>query len=86
MTERVHETTLSFSYSSASRARLVARSVDQEVGAIDDDRSETRLTRDGSTVELTIDAADLTALRAAANTWLTLVDVAERTQSIAAAD
>ncbi len=78
-----HTATLSFSCSTEREAAVLATSVDREIGEIDDDRSRTRLERTGSTVEITIDADDLTALRAAANTWLTLVDVAERTSEIA---
>lgn len=78
MTERPHRATLTADYGSDDLARLVERSLRQEVGEIDDDRSTTRLSRDGSVLELTVQAADLIALRAAANTWLSLVDVAER--------
>ncbi|WP_247728346.1 KEOPS complex subunit Pcc1 [Halovivax limisalsi] len=78
MTTAAHATTLSFSYPSTRRATRVATSVRPEIGDIDDDRSRTRLERHGDTVEIRIEASDLTALRAALNTWLTLVDVAER--------
>ncbi|MFC3957282.1 KEOPS complex subunit Pcc1 [Halovivax cerinus] len=83
MTDCAHETALRFTYRSERRARIVATSVDREVGEIDDDRSRTRLDRDGETIVLTVEAADLTALRAAVNTWLRLVDVAERTLALA---
>jgi len=59
-------------------ARQVARSLAPEAGAIDDDRSRVRLARDGDTVEVTVTATDLTALRAGLNTWFRLVGVAER--------
>ena len=75
----LHEATLEFEYDGESRACVVAESVAREVGEIDDDRSRTALERDGSTVTLRIEARDLTALRAALNTWTTLVEVAERT-------
>ena len=74
----VHETTLALSYSDSDRARIVERSVRQEVGEIQGDRSATTVSRDGETVTVTVEAADLIALRAALNTWLSLVDVAER--------
>jgi len=74
-----HDATLELDYESASRARLVAASVAREIGEIDDDRSQTTLDRDGERLVLEIDAADAVALRAALNTWLSLVDVAERT-------
>ena len=75
----LHEAILEFEYDGQSRARVVAESVSREVGEIDDDRSRTTLERDGSRVILRVEARDLTALRAALNTWTTLVEVAERT-------
>lgn len=72
-----HSARFELSYPDARAARIVARSLRQEVAEIDDDRSHTRLTRDDSTIELTVMAADLIALRAAVNTWLSLVGVAE---------
>ncbi|SEQ52023.1 KEOPS complex subunit Pcc1 [Natrinema salaciae] len=74
-----HDATLEFDYETASRAELVAESVAREIGEIDDERSHTTLERDGSRVRIGIDADDVVALRAALNTWFTLVDVAERT-------
>lgn len=78
MSDRPHRTTLTLEYASEPVARRIERSLRQEVGEIDDDRSTTALAREGRAVELTIDAADLVALRAAANTWLSLASVAER--------
>jgi KEOPS complex subunit Pcc1 len=77
-----HDATLEFEYETAARARLVAESVAREVGEIDDERSRTTIERDGSLVRLEIDAADVVALRAALNTWFSLVDVAERTADV----
>ncbi|WP_226481646.1 KEOPS complex subunit Pcc1 [Natrinema amylolyticum] len=74
-----HDATLEFDYETPSRAELVAESVAREIGEIDDDRSRTTLDRDGSRVRIDIDAADAVALRAALNTWFSLIDVAERT-------
>ncbi|MDZ7701854.1 MAG: KEOPS complex subunit Pcc1 [Halobacteriales archaeon] len=74
-----HRTTLCLEYGAEAEAATVERSLRQEVGEIDDGRSTTALAREGRTVELTIDADDLVALRAAANTWLSLASVAERT-------
>ena len=79
MPARPHVATLALDQPSAARARVVERSLAQEVGEIDDDRSATTLARDGRTVRLTVEAADLVALRAAANTWLSLAAVAEET-------
>lgn len=79
----VHDATFRFEYPGERRARLVADVLGNDVGEIDDDRSRTALSRDGRRVTVTVEAADLVALRAAANTWLGLVDVAERTAGIA---
>lgn len=79
-----HDATLEFDYESASRARLIAESVAREIGEIDDERSRTTIERDGSRVVIEIAAADVVALRAALNTWFSLVDVAERTAAVGA--
>ena len=79
-----HDAVLAFEYDDAQRARRVERAVRPEIGDIDDDRSAASLTRDGATVELTVEAADLVALRAGLNTWCTLVTVAERAGDAAA--
>lgn len=73
-----HSTELVFEYGSPAVARTVERSVAVEAGDIEGDRSEAAVQRDDATVTVTVDAADLTALRAGNNTWLTLVEVAER--------
>lgn len=83
MTRYAHETVLDLSYADESRARIVERSVAREVGAIDDERSATTVRRTGPKVSFTIRARDLTALRAATNTWLRLAAIAEDTISIA---
>lgn len=72
-----HDVSLDFEYDDQHRARLVGRSIRPEIGEIDDERSQTTLTRDGGTLSVHIEAEDLVALRAAMNTWLTLLDVAE---------
>ncbi|MEZ3115341.1 KEOPS complex subunit Pcc1 [Halobaculum sp. MBLA0147] len=77
MSDHRHTTTLSFPYHEERRARLVADALAVEVGRIDDDRSAARVTRDGDTVVVTVEAADPTALRAGINTWTRLVAVAE---------
>ena len=73
-----HSTELVFRYDSPAVASVVASSVAVEAGDIEGDRGEAAVTRDGDTVTVTVDAGDLTALRAGQNTWLTLVEVAER--------
>ncbi|WP_226041013.1 KEOPS complex subunit Pcc1 [Natrinema sp. DC36] len=74
-----HDATLEFEFETPSRARLVAESVAREIGEIDDERSRTALERDGRDILIEIVAADVIALRAALNTWFSLIDVAERT-------
>jgi KEOPS complex subunit Pcc1 len=73
-----HETLLSVTYATSECARRVERALAPEVGDIDDDRSRTRLDREAAELRLAIEARDLVALRAALNTWLSLVSAAER--------
>ncbi|MFP9062260.1 KEOPS complex subunit Pcc1 [Natrialbaceae archaeon A-chndr2] len=73
-----HDATLEYTYETATRARAVENAVVQEIGEIDDERSQTTLERSERTVTIRVAAKDLTALRAALNTWMTLVDVAEQ--------
>ncbi|MFB6071018.1 MAG: KEOPS complex subunit Pcc1 [Halanaeroarchaeum sp.] len=77
----MHRTTLSFSYDSTDRARTVERSVAVEAGDIAGDRSRASVDRRADTVTIDIEATDLVALRAGQNTWLSLVEVAERAAS-----
>ncbi|WP_256392348.1 KEOPS complex subunit Pcc1 [Natronoarchaeum rubrum] len=80
----VHEATYDFEYDSADAASIVERSLRREIGEIDDDRSGVALERDGRTLTVRVEAADLVALRAATNTWLSLIDVAEGVRSAGA--
>lgn len=80
-----HEAVFEFEYPDAERARRVERSVRVEVGDIEGDRSAATVQRDGATLTVTVDAADLVALRAGCNTWLSLVAVAERCGAATAA-
>lgn len=73
-----HQAVLDFDYHSPGAAGLVERSVSIEAGDIEGERTQATVTREGDTLTVTIDAADLVALRAGLNTWLSLVDVAER--------
>jgi len=72
-----HAAVLEFVYDDAPSASIVERSVRQEVGEIDGDRSTATVERTDDTVVVTVEARDLVALRAGLNTWLTLIDVAE---------
>ncbi|WP_226005896.1 KEOPS complex subunit Pcc1 [Natrinema salinisoli] len=74
-----HDATLEFDYETRSRAELVAEAVAREIGEIDDERSRTTIEREEARVFIEIDADDVVALRAALNTWFSLIDVAERT-------
>jgi KEOPS complex subunit Pcc1 len=73
-----HEAVLEFDYSDGKRATRVARSVRVEAGDIEGDRTTAAVDRDGPTLLVRVDAADLVALRAGINTWTSLVAVAER--------
>ena len=77
-----HEAVLSFSYDSPEHAARVADSMTPELGQIDDDRSSISANRDGPDLELHIEASDPVALRAAVNTWCSLVSVAETAGTI----
>ncbi|MFB6227537.1 MAG: KEOPS complex subunit Pcc1 [Halobacteriales archaeon] len=77
-----HDLTLTATYDDPERARTVGRSLAEEIGEIDDDRSRTGLDRDGADLTITVDATDPVALRAASNTWLSLLSVAETTTEI----
>ena len=77
-----HRTHLSVTYETNEETHRVARSLRPEVGDIEDDRSQTTLSRTDETLTLTIEATDLVALRAGINTWLSLLAVAERVGAV----
>lgn len=82
MSDEPHTVQFSFDYTGEDSARAVAEALSPELGEIDDDRSRTRLARDGAVLTLFVEASDLVALRAAVNTWLSLVEVAERVATV----
>jgi KEOPS complex subunit Pcc1 len=77
-----HEAELVFEYSTSERARLLARSVGQEVDEIEGDRTRATVEARERSVIVDIAADDLVALRAGINTWSTLVEVAERAAAV----
>lgn len=77
-----HDTTLDATYASADLAKTIEASLRQESGEIDDARSRTLIERTDGTLSIEIQAADIVALRAAVNTWLSLLSVAEDTAAI----
>ncbi|MEF8821507.1 MAG: KEOPS complex subunit Pcc1 [Halovenus sp.] len=77
-----HEAVFSLEYSSSERARRVSNAIEPELGAIDDDRSRVRSECSGAELTIIVEARDPTALRAALNTWLSLVGVAERAGNV----
>ena len=79
-----HETILAFNYDDERRASVVTASVGGEVGEIASDRTRVSVDREGRTVEIRIEAADLVALRAGINTWCSFVDVAGRVAALGA--
>lgn len=78
MSSSNHATSLSFTYPSSTDAERVAASLRPELERIAGDRTTASLSRAENRVCIEVSAADLTALRAGQNTWLTLVEVAER--------
>lgn len=64
-------------------ANAVMRSLSPEAADLKDERSATIVEREDDTIRLVIGADDLVALRAAANTWLGLLGVVEKTLGIA---
>ncbi|QLC33733.1 rpo operon protein [Halarchaeum sp. CBA1220] len=74
-----HRTSLVFSYDTPRVAAAVYSAVRVEASDIEGDRTDAAVERDGDTVRVTVEGADLTALRAGVNTWTTLVGVAEST-------
>ncbi|PSQ39811.1 KEOPS complex Pcc1-like subunit [Halobacteriales archaeon SW_5_70_135] len=81
------------------RARRLRAALAEEIGEIDDDRSRARLvdgTGDGIDIEIetetetdgdvtvTVETRDLSAVRAATDTWLGLLEAADRTVAVAA--
>ena len=76
--EAPHGAELVFDYSTPERARLLARSVAQEIDEIEGDRTRATVEVRDRSVVVEVAADDLVALRAGVNTWTTLVEVAER--------
>ncbi|MFW5940028.1 MAG: KEOPS complex subunit Pcc1 [Halolamina sp.] len=72
-----HTATFSVSYDDHDRARRVAESLAPEVGGVDDERASASMRRGGDTVEVTVTASDLSALRAGTTSWSRLLSVAE---------
>jgi KEOPS complex subunit Pcc1 len=80
----LHTTTLTFPYPTKEHARSVAAALEREAGDIEGGRTVAAVEREERTVAVRIEAADLTALRAGANTWCGLVEVAERAAELGA--
>ena len=72
-----HRIRLSGTYSTADRARRLERSLRPEESDLIDDRSDTSISIDDRRIEIDIHATDQVALRAAMNTWCSLLAVAE---------
>ena len=72
-----HETRLVFAYDGPEVASTVERAVSREAGDIEGDRTRANVERADDAVAVTVEADDLTALRAGINTWMSLVGVAE---------
>lgn len=63
-------------------ARTVERSLRVEADDLVDERSATRIKRDGGALCIDVQATDLVGLRAATNTWLGLLATAEETATL----
>jgi KEOPS complex subunit Pcc1 len=72
-----HEASFDFEYNDQRTARLIERSIQPEVADLVDERSQTAVSQNERSLTVRIEATDLVALRAAMNTWLTLLDTAE---------
>jgi len=72
-----HSAGLCFEYPTVDDAQRVARSIRVEVDELADDRSTVAVDRTDSELAVEITAVDLVALRAAINSWLRYVSVAE---------
>jgi len=79
-----HEAVFTAVYGSEQHARHVERSIEVEASDIGGDRTATSVDRERDRLTVTIEAADVTALRAGINTWLSLIDVAERCSGVRA--
>ena len=77
-TDYPHHVSLTFEYDEEPLARVISAAVAVEEGDIDDDRSAATVTRSGTHVVVDVRAHDLVALRAGLNTWIRLVETAER--------
>jgi len=58
-------------------ARPVYESLEPELQAVVTDRSRVTLEQAGDALRLSVDAEDLVSMRAAINTWLRLIRIAE---------
>ena len=73
----LHQASFDFEYDDQRTTRLIERSIRPEIADMVDGRSKTAVSRDGTVLSVRIEATDLVALRAAMNTWLTLLATAE---------
>jgi KEOPS complex subunit Pcc1 len=80
---RLHDAVLAFEYDSPEHACRVERAIRPELDEIDGDRSGASVDRTAATLTVTVEASDLTALRAGLTTWTGLVTVAERAGGLA---
>ncbi len=65
------------SSSSAAYAEKIYESLKPELQATPSERSKVELKAEGGLLKLFIDAEDIISLRAALNTWLRLIKIAE---------
>jgi KEOPS complex subunit Pcc1 len=66
-------------FDSEKNARILHQALKPETASVPSDRATTEVTIEGSDLVLTIDASDLTALRAATNSYLSWIAACKRT-------
>lgn len=74
----MHEARLVFSYSSSGTASAIHGALAPEAEVAEVPKTRAQITREGAEVCVRIEAAELSALRAALNSYLRWVDAAER--------
>ena len=79
---RPHTATFTRSYHQSATTSVITQRLRQEVGEIADARGQASIEQTETQLIISVEAADLTALRAGINTWLRLVTVAESVHAL----
>ncbi len=81
--ERPHRLVFEATYTDPATARCLVAALREELGMIDDGRATATLRQEHASLIVEVTATDVTALRAAKHTWLSLVASTERVRAIA---